>query len=364
MFRSSIQRTARVLALSALLLSLPFVQTAPAQTPVAGTFNYKADKISLTQKGVRLDGNAQIIANSPDKNQPPQLDVRAGAIAFDILNNQITQLRARTNVRIKVTMTPKGGGEATRIEATANEADLDPPTKTLKLRGNIDGFYQAGNGPRFLLSGNEATLTPGGVGSFTNPKVIIPTEASGQAGAIGTVTITSQRGVVDQKAGTVRFIGDARAISTDGPNKFDVAAPELVLTRGAGNTIDTLKGVGRTSLKIDLPPDPPKPAGTPGAEPGKLGKPTRVEVESDEATVNRTTNTMIFTGNVKGFYFLMPAEGEPQKYDFSGTRAEIKYIPENQATAENPAGLRAEITGAPNKPVEVLTPAFNIDLSG
>jgi hypothetical protein len=361
MFRSSIQRTARVLALGALLLSLPFVQAASAQTPAAGTFNYKADKIALTPKGVRLDGNAQITS--------PQLEVRAVTIAFDFLNNQITQVRARTNVRIKVTLTPKGGGDATRIEATANEADLDPPTRTLKLRGNIDGFYQSGNGPRFLLSGNEATLTPGGIGNFTNPKVIIPPEGNGTAnaagaGAIGTVTITSQRGVVDQKAGTVRFVGDARAISTDGPNKFDVAAPELVLTRGAGNTIDTLKGIGRTSLKIDLPPDPPKPAGTPGAEPGKMGKPTRVEVESDEATVNRTTNTMIFTGNVKGFYFLTPAEGEPQKYDFSGTRAEIKYIPENQATAENPAGLRAEITGAPNKPVEVLTPAFNIDLSG
>lgn len=356
MFRRFSRLSVSVLAPCALLFAFHFA-TCPASAQAGnsgGTFNYKADKISLRPTGVRLDGNAQITS--------PQLEVRAATIAFDFENNQITEVRARTRVNIKVTLTPKEGAAPTRIEANANEADLDPPTRTLKLRGNIDGFYQVANGPRFLLSGNEATLTPGG-GSFNNPQVIIPPEANGGAAAIGTVTITSQRGNVDQKAGTVRFIGNARAVSTDGPNKFDVAAPELVLTRGAGNTIDTLRGVGRTSVKVDLPPEPAR-AGAAMSTPGKMGRPTRVEVEADEATVNRSTNTMTFVGNVKGFYQLAPAEGQPQKYDFTGTRAEIKYIPENQATAENPSGLKADITGAPNKPVEVETPAFNLDLGG
>src|SRR5688572_13036939 len=81
MFRRPIPRTARVLALSAFLLSSAFARVAPAQTPAAGTFNYVADKISLRPDGVRLDGNARITS--------PQLEVRAAAIAFDFKNNQI-----------------------------------------------------------------------------------------------------------------------------------------------------------------------------------------------------------------------------------------------------------------------------------
>jgi hypothetical protein len=225
---------------------------------------------------------------------------------------------------------------------------------------------------------------------ITGPvKLIVPPEPTvgpNSTAAIGTVTVTSRNARFDQKSGEVHFVGEAHAVSTDGPNKFDVAAPEMVLTRGEGNTIDTLKTIGRTHLKIDLPPDPVKPAapgastpavpatpvvpGTPAAlstpAPGgnQIGKPTHVEVEADTATVNRKTNTMTFEGNVTGFYNLAPAGGQAQKYDFAGNRAVIKYIPDAQASAENPAGLKADITGTKGKPVSVSTPSFNLDLGG
>jgi len=171
------------------------------------------------------------------------------------------------------------------------------------------------------------------------------------------VKITAQGATIDSKAGVVRFVGNARAVSTDGPNKFDVAAPEFILTRSTDNTIDTLKTSGRTQLKIDLPAEP----GAAGA--GKVGKPTRVEVEADMATVSRATNTLTFEGNVDGFYFLAPGGGEAQKYDFSGNKAVLRSVPENQATEAEPAGLKAEITGLPGAPVKVLTPALNFDMS-
>jgi lipopolysaccharide export system protein LptA len=277
---------------------------------------------------------------------------------------------------------PKGGGVATRIEATGDEADLNPPTRTLVLRGNVDGFYQVGNGVRTTLAGTEVTIDAQKNVRIKGPvKLIVPPEpAANNAAAIGTVTVTSRDARFDQKSGEVHFVGEAHAVSTDGPNKFDVAAPEMVLTRGDGNTIDTLRTVGRTRLKIDLPPDPPKPTtstpatpatpvgpatpATPAAGETKIGKPTHVEVEADAATVNRKTNTMTFEGNVIGFYNLAPAGEQAQRYDFTGNKAIIKYIPDAQASTENPAGLKADITGTKGKPVEVETPAFNLDLSG
>jgi lipopolysaccharide export system protein LptA len=282
--------------------------------------------------------------------------------------------------------------QPTHVEATCDAATLNPVTRELILKGDVDGFYQVGNGPRTTLAGTQATMTY--VGGQPNVdivgpvRVLVPAEKTNGAAAIGSVTITSQNAKFDQKSGEIRFIGNARAVSNDGPNKFDVAAPEMVIMRGNDNTIDTLKTNGRTLLKIDLPPDPVKAEPTTAgaaqpdvaakadatAKPGdaaktseaanKVGKPTHVEVEADQAVVNRTTNTMVFTGNVTGFYLLAPAGGEPQKYNFSGTQATIKYLPETQATKENPAGLRADIIGAPNKPVEVSTPALNLDLGG
>jgi lipopolysaccharide export system protein LptA len=354
MFRYVLHSRPRTLAaIAALLITTRFAQADVA--PAAGTFNYVADKISLTNNGVRLDGNAQITS--------PQLEVRAAAIAFDFKNQQITQVRALNRVNIKVNLVPKGGSETTHVEATCNAATLNPTTRELILKGDVDGFYQVGKNPRTTLAGTQATMTyvegQPHVNIVGPVRVLVPAEATG-AGAIGTVTVTSQNAMFDQKSGEVRFVGQARAVSADGPNKFDVSAPEMVITRGDGNTIDTLKTKGRTLLKIDLPPDPVKAEGAAG----KIGKPTHVEVTSDQATVNRTNNTMVFSGNVTGFYQLAPVGSEPQRYDFSGTQATLRYVPDAEATADKPAGLKADIIGAPNKQVEVSTPAFNLNMGG
>jgi len=325
--------------------------------PSPGNFQYKADKISITTKGVRLDGNAQITS--------PQLEVRAGAIAFDFEKSQITEVRAIGNVRLKVSLTPKGGGVLTRIETTSDSATLKPVTRELTLTGNVDGFYQQAGGAKTTLAGTKVVMKYIGEnldGVITGPIALsIPAEAipagSTNTAAIGSVKITADGAKIDGKEGVVRFVGNAHAVSNDGPNKFDISAPEFVLTRSASNTIDTLKTNGRTQLKIDLPAEPAVAGATKGAS-----APTRVEVESDMATVSRLTNTLTFEGNVTGFYYLAPAGGEPQKYDFNGNKAVLRSIPESQATAENPAGLKAEITGTPGKPVEVLTPAFSLDM--
>lgn len=337
--------------------------SAQGASPKEGTFSYSADKVSLRAgQGVRLDGHAVIKA-------PPQLEVRADAIAFDYKENQITEVRAIGNVNLKVLMTPKGGGKATRIETTSDSATLAPQTRQLTLNGNVDGFFQPEGQPRTTLAGTKVVMNYVGQeisGNVSGPiRLIVPAETV-QGGstpgapnaAIGAVTITAREAKIDGKAGVVRFIGDARAVSTEGPNKFDVAAPEFVLTRNADNTIDTLKTAGRTKVKIDLPPEPAKP----GDEKSGLGKPTYVEATADAATVSRLTNTLVFDGNVIGFYQLAPGEGAPQKYDFNGDKAVMTYVPESKATATMTAGLKADITGTPGKPVEVSTPAFNFDL--
>jgi lipopolysaccharide export system protein LptA len=353
---------------------------AQTASPTEGTFSYSADKVSLRAgKGVRLDGHAVIKA-------PPQLEVRADAIAFDYTENQITEVRAVGNVNLKVTMTPKGGGKPTRIETTSNSATLVPQTRQLTLTGNVDGFFEPQGQPRTTLAGTKVVMNYVGQelsGNISGPiRLTIPAETV-QGGstpgapnaAIGEVTITAREAKIDGKAGVVRFIGDARAISNEGPNKFDVAASEFVLTRNDDNTIDTLKTAGRTTVKIDLPPEPAS-SGAPKADDkttgekttdktsGKTGlsRPTHIEATADSAIISRRTNTLVFEGNVVGFYKLASGEGEPQNYDFKGDKAVMRYVPESQATAELPAGLKADITGTPGKPVEVSTPAFNFDL--
>ena len=342
-----------VLPLYAAILMMALSAHAQKATPAAGNFQYKADKISITTTGVRLDGNAQITS--------PQLEVRAAAIAFDFQKNQITEVRAIGKVNLKVSLTPKGGGPLTRIETTSDSATLKPPTRELTLTGNVDGFYQQAGGPRTTLAGTKVVSRYIGENLdvvISGPiSLIVPAEMANSTAAIGAVKITANGAKIDGKEGVVRFVGNARAISSEGPNKFDIAAPEFILTRSATNTIDTLRTSGRTQLKIDLPAEPAQAGDSKIA-----GKPTRVEVEADMATVSRLTNTLTFEGNVIGFYYLAPAGAEPQKYDFSGNKAVIRSIPENQATAENPAGLKAEITGTPGKPVEVLTPAFSLDM--
>ncbi len=343
--------------------TLGLLVTAQAQqAPSNSSLQYKADKITIRPNGVRLDGNAEIKAL-------PQLEADASASAFDFSGSQITEVRASGNVRLKVTLTPKGGGKKTRIETTASAATLKPQTRELTLTGNVDGFYQPEGQSRTTLAGTKVVMNYVGAdlnGIISGPiKLSIPAETlqggNANAAPIGAVTITSREAKIDGKLGVVRFVGDARAISAGGANAnaFDVSAAEFILTRTNDNTIETLKTAGRTRVKIDLPPQPAKP----GEAPSKMGRPTKVEAEADSAVVNRATSTLTFEGNVTGFYVLTQADAQPQKYDFTGAKAIIRYVATEQANAETPAGLKADITGVPGKPVEVSTPAFNFDLS-
>jgi lipopolysaccharide export system protein LptA len=361
---------------AAIVLSI-LAAPATAQTGAAGGLTFEAQKQIIRPNGARLEGNARI--------RSPQLDVAANVIAFDYSGSQITEVRALGGVTIKVNLAPQGGGAATRIEAKSSEANLDPVQRTLVLSGNVDGWYQMGDSPRNTLSGKKATLRYGAdrqlLATVEGPiRFVIPAEnipqSSAQTTAIGTVVVTSQSLDVNTTTGTATFTGNARAVSTDGPNKFDVAAPSFVISRGVTGTIDTLKTSGRTLIKVDLPPDPARPAAraatvsttasapaarstTTGRRSTDVGRPTHVEVAADMVTVRRADNNMVFEGNVKGFYRLEPAGEPPTNHDFTSDRAVIRYVLETAASASNPAGLQVEILG---KPATIEAPQFNIGL--
>ncbi|MEO6906808.1 MAG: hypothetical protein ABI210_02860 [Abditibacteriaceae bacterium] len=327
--------------------------SATAQTP-SGDFKYSAPKVTLRNNGARLDGTAE----QPARISSPELDVTALAIAFDYSQSQIQQVRAIGQVHLRLDMTGKNGAAPTHIKATSDSATLNPITRQLILEGNVDGYYQIGDGPRTALAGSKATLnqTNGQLtGILQGPiSLTIPPENLSTSGALGTVVITAQSATIDQTKGQVIFSGQAHAVSTDGPNQFDVSAPQFTLTKSASGNIDTLNTQGKTLVKIDLPPQPTAE----GAKPSALGKPTHVEVTSDAAIISRPTSTLTFTGNVKGFYVLTPAGQTPQHYDFSGDKAVLTETPTSQ---NGTAGLNAQITG---QPVTIYAPGLSFDMSG
>jgi hypothetical protein len=264
-------------------------------------------------------------------------------------------VRALGNVNFKLNLVPRGGGAPARIEATCDSATLTTAERVLVLKGRVNGFYQIAGGARNTLRGDAATLRYQGenlIADLTGGVTVsVPAETLGRPDALGDVTITAQRAQINQSDGSATFAGNARAISSGGANAFDVAAPRFTLTRGANGTISTLKTIGRTLVKLDLPPDPAS-AGTP-ATGSSVGKPTRVEVASDGATIERATSTATFEGNVKGFYRLIQI-GAPQNFDFAGTRAVVRYLP--TAQGQNAlAGLNVDVSDA-----TVNGPAFDL----
>lgn len=320
---------------------------ATAQTS-NGDFKYSAPKVTLRNNGARLDGTTA----QPAHISSSELDVTALAIAFDYTQNQIQQVRAIGQVHLKVDLPGKKDAAPTHIKATSDSATLNPTTRQLILEGNVDGYYQIGDGPRTVLAGSKATLnqTNGQLtGILQGPiHLTIPPESLSGPGSLGTVVISAQNATIDQTIGQVIFSGQAHAVSTDGPNQFDVSASQFTLTKSANGNIDTLNTVGETLVKIDLPPQP----AAEGAKPSDLGKPTHVEVTSDTATISRPTNTLTFTGNVKGFYVLTAAGEAPQHYDFSGDKAILSQ--------KGTAGLNAQITGLP---VTIFAPGLSFNMS-
>lgn len=317
---------------------------------------------SSTANGVRLEG----FPGKPARVQlPPQLDVSALVIGLDRRGNDIQQVRAVTSVNFKINSPARNGNAPLHVEATCNNATLDPKMRVLTLAGGVNGFYQIGDGPRNPLKTNRATLR------YLNNNLNVALEGGTRlevSGAdfgrpdVGIVVITSTTGAnLDQSSGVARFVGNARAVSRGGTNLFDVAANEFILTRSANGTIDNLKTSGRTKIKIDLPPEPAVP-NTPNAPAnassgiaGNLGRPTRVDVVSDSATLTGQNQTLILEGNVVGSYVLAPPNTAPATYNFSGERAVLRFL--TQPEGETPAGLNVYVKSA-----QLQMPNFNLGL--
>ncbi|RYG69365.1 hypothetical protein EON80_09940 [bacterium] len=304
---------------------------------------------------MRLEGTPA----QPARVSSPELDVTAQVIAFDIAKGAPSEVRAQNSVNLKLNLPARPGGEATRIDVRCANATLTPRPFKLVLKGKLNGFYQIGNGAKTTLTGETATFTR------TDDKNIIadvtggitlnvPAEALGRPDALGDLTITAQRGRINQADGSATFSGNARAISK-GANAFDVSAAEFVLTRTADGTISTLKTSGRTLVKLDLPPEPVTAPAEPGANPS-LGKPTHVEIAADGAVIDRATSTGTFDGNVKGFYTLNPVNGVTQPYNFVGTRAVVRYVAPTAAEGNALSGLSVDVKGAP---LTIEAPSFN-----
>ncbi|RYX85010.1 hypothetical protein EON83_07115 [bacterium] len=334
------------LSLLALLLLASVTTSAYAQPkPATGAFTYSAPKVIARENGIRLEGTVQ----NPARINSPQLSVVAPIIAFDLGQNTISQVRANGGVSLKLNVAAQGTSPKTYVEAKSDSATLTTTNRTLQLAGNLNGFYQIGNGGKNTLSGEKADLSFSG-GNFAadvqNPVLQIPAEVTGKLDALGNLQVSAQRGQVNQSTGNATFSGNARVTSAGGPNSFDLSAPTFVLSRGADGSISTLKAQGKTNVKYDLPPDP---KATPGA--GGVGTPTHIEVTADGAIFDRATSKATFSGNVRGFYRLQTANG-PQNYAFSGDQAVISF---NSQAASTQSGLNVEVTGAP---VSIDAPAF------
>ena len=245
----------------------------------AGNFTFTYSKLTYRNNGVRLDGTA----DKPARVLSPELDLRALAIALDSVNGSVSEVRARDNVALKLDIKPKTGeGETVHIESNSDAATLTTADRTLVLTGNLSGFYRIGDGPQTKLSGSKATFNYSGddlnafieSGPSSQVELLLPAE-TGKTDALGPVTLRADSLRIDQKNGAAYFIGNARATSSGGANKIDVAAPSFTVQRATDGTIGTLTTGGKTVTKLDLPPDPDVGA-------NKTAKPTHLEVTSDK----------------------------------------------------------------------------------
>ncbi len=314
---------------------------AQARAPQRADFG--ANKQVLRPNGVRLEGNAFI--------NRPELNVNADVIALDYNERQITQVRARGKVNFKLDLPARAGGAPARVEATCNEAALDPATRTLVLTGDVDGFYQVRGSGRNTLRGEKATLRyplNGQMqaeieGGTSGVRLVVPGSAvGGDTASIGRVVLTASRAVINEADGTARLIGTARAVSSDGPNKFDMSAPEFTLSRDEAGAFNMLKTTGRTRLQFDVPPETPA-ANTPAARTTNApNNNTAGAGATPGAAANsdmQSSYVFAFEGNVDGYYRLQAAGAAPDDYRFDADRIDIriKYVPE-QEPARTPNG--------------------------
>ena len=330
------------------LLALPVAAQAPAKKGLS----FSAKKQTLRANGIRLDGNARVVS-------PGELDAAADVIAIDASTDGLQQVRASGNVRLKIDVPSRDGGAPVHIESTSRAATLDPKTRVLTLSGNVRGFYQPKDGGRATLAGEKVMLRFSGktisadIDGGGAPVVFeLPVPETGALAGIGTVSISSTRASLDDKAG--RFEGNARAVST-GARAFAVSATSFVVARGAGGELETLQTSGRTTVKADLPQST-TPAAPNTASVGSLGTPVRLEVSSDSAVVRRADNTLSFQGNVKGWYELLQADKTRARYPFAGDRVLITLVPEANG---KPADFAIDVSGQPST---IEAPQLNLGL--
>lgn len=263
------------------------------------------------------------------------------------------------------------------------------PNLTIEVEGGPDGV-------RFEFAPDTAKPAPVPANHVGNTALPPNSQNTGikAPAQLGTVVVTAQRATINavlNKAanaptlaaqpqqgatGTARFIGNARAVSADGPQQFDIAAPEFVLTRGTAGALDSLKTAGRTQLKIDFPPSAPAPnAGAEAAVGGasasppnvpkssSFGTPTHVEAQADVVTLQPALSQATLQGNITGFYRLTSEAGEAQEFNFSGADSVVlKNVSSQEANDDNPAGLHVDALGKPGQPVTIETPGLDINM--
>lgn len=343
-------------------------------TPIAARAQKSSTGDLLIHGHLRVNANGGSVvgnAGDPATIRSPQLDVTAPRIDFDSSSSpfRLKQVRAKDGVKFRLNLTNATG--KIRVETQSDSVTFDNVPRngrrTLTLAGNVKGFYETGEA-RTDLNGGKATITYSAVAArdvhveLEGGAQGVRFKGSGSAlafstnGALTEIDITAGRAVFDQKSGNTRFIGNARAVSNDGPGKFEVTSSEFALVLGANggaNAIDGLKTVGRTKIVVDLPP---APAGANAAAPS-TARPTHLEIAADNALISLATATLTLSENVTGFYRVPQKGGAPVDYDFSGKRAVARIVADKDATEENPAGLNLDISGAP---VSIEIPNFSL----
>ncbi|HEX8552549.1 MAG TPA: hypothetical protein VF681_13460 [Abditibacteriaceae bacterium] len=339
------------------VLFLALVAYAPqanAQTAPRNDITFSGKKQTLRANGIRLDGNARVVA-------PGELDASADAIAVDADSEGMREVRATGNVKLKIDVPARGGGLPVHIESSSKSASLNPRTRVLTLTGNVSGFYQPRNAGRATLSGETVVLRFAGKsvaadieGSVARPIIVLlPVPNDGTLAGVGSVRISAVKGNFDESAGSAVFTGGARAIST-GERRFEVTANAFTVARSTAGALETLTTSGRTTLKADLPQ--PTPSATAPASTNSLGTPVRLEVSSDTAVVRRADNTLTFEGNVKGWYELLQPDKTRARYPFTGDRAVVTFVP---ASGTTPADFALDFSGQPSV---INAPQFNLGL--
>lgn len=408
----------RFLLLAGLMAGLAFSQVSLAQNAGEANTNIdvKSGLVTIGPTAVIFDGTEA----KPAHITHPQFDIKAPKIVVGVdKDRRPTGITATRGVQFKVSLTQQGGAPV-RVEAKCDNAVLKRGNKssTLTLREGVDGWFQIGDGARNTLRGKTVEITSqpeaaesliadikgdaqgvrlevpppankpkSGTVTLTAQNAIIRKtkdgiladadggergvrlevpplpKGSGPGGlTLGTVVLTSQRASVKQSDGTARFIGNAHAQSSDGPTKFDVTSSELIVTRNDNGGLDSLRTVGRSTVKLDLPQDTAKPATTTSNNDNPFGRPNYLEIKADAATANLANNSLNFTGAITGFYRLAakgPAGATPKDYPFSGETAMVSYTPD---AGDGASGFNVQVKGRDDaEQAHIVLPGFSID---